>query len=465
MNSMNPKRLLGLVLAACMMLSLVACDNNSNDNKGDDTKPTASYSDSDQKEYIALANEFSKKLTLREYSDVYNSFDDTMKKAMDEAALQKSWIDTAGNIGKFESILKSSFQVTEGYAVVIDKLLFTERALDIRWVFNEKKQISGLFMQYVSMPPEPVSNDKFKEFLVEVGAEGYKMNGLLTLPNGVTKPPVVILVHGSGQSDLNETIGANRPFMDIAYGLAEQGIAVLRYDKRYFALPEKVNADIGGLTIQDEVLDDVSSIIALMKQDARIDPTRIFILGHSLGGMLAPKIAVDNTGDVAGIISMAGSVRKIQEIMYTQAEEKINTNTAITDEQKKNEIKAYREMVDQINSIDSPGYDAVMGYPASYWFSMNEIDSAGLAATMGIPGLILQGDADFQIPADIDLPLWKQALGTGPHVTYKLYTGLNHLMIKTNGKRDGTEYDIEGKVEQVVIDDIAKFVASPLNYQ
>lgn len=464
MNSMNPKRLLGLVLAACMMLSLAACDNGKGGASSDVT-PASSYSEAEQEEYIKLANEMTNKLTLREYTEVYSKFDDTMKKSMDEEALKKTWLDTAGDIGKFDSIITSRFDVADGYVSVTDKLLFTERALDVRWVFNDKREISGLWMQYVSMPPEPVSTDKFEEVLVEVGAEGYRMNGLLTLPKGVKKPPVVILVHGSGSSDLNETIGSNRPFMDIAYGLAEQGVAVLRYDKRYFALPERVKEDIVDLTVQDEVLDDVASAIALLKKDERVNSEQIFILGHSLGGMLAPKIAADNDGSVAGIISMAGSLRKIQEIMYTQAEEKINSNAVLSDEQKKADIASYKEMVDQINAIDSAGYDAVMGYPASYWFSMNEIDNFALAGNLSIPVLVLQGDADFQVSAEIDYPIWREAMGEGPHVTYKLYEGLNHLMIKTNGKRDETEYDTAGKVEQTVIDDIANFIKTPLNYE
>ncbi|MDZ7606573.1 MAG: hypothetical protein U5K79_13515 [Cyclobacteriaceae bacterium] len=56
----------------------------------------------------------------------------------------------------------------------------------------------------------------------------------MTLPKGKNSFPIVLFVHGSGPNDRDETIGPNKPFRDIAYGLAEKGIASLRYDKRTF---------------------------------------------------------------------------------------------------------------------------------------------------------------------------------------------------------------------------------------
>ena len=108
-----------------------------------------------------------------------------------------------------------------------------------------------------------------------------------SLPNGVENAPVAILVHGSGPQDRDESFGPNRPFRDLAAGLATKGIAVLRYDKRTKRYPESF-ADLKNPTVKEETVDDVSSAIEYLKYRPEIDGRRITVIGHSLGGMLAP---------------------------------------------------------------------------------------------------------------------------------------------------------------------------------
>ena len=124
-------------------------------------------------------------------------------------------------------------------------------------------------------------------------------------------------------------LSPNRPFQDIARGLAEQGVATLRYNKRTYQYPT-----VGCDSIAYEVLDDASAAVKLLAADGRVDTNRIYLLGHSLGGMMAPKIAADNA-QIKGFISMAGSLRTLQEISLDQCRMAIEAESSLTEQQKK----------------------------------------------------------------------------------------------------------------------------------
>ena len=151
-----------------------------------------------------------------------------------------------------------------------------------------------------------------------IGAETkYPLNGLLAIPKETNKLiPAVISVHGSGPSNMDEQIGNNYPFKDLAEGLSEKGIAVLRYDKRTLVYGKEMKSD-AGLSVKEEVIEDAILAADLLRKDTRIDANKIFIIGHSLGGMLAPRIDAEG-GNFAGVIIMGGSPRKFEEILMDQ---------------------------------------------------------------------------------------------------------------------------------------------------
>lgn len=136
----------------------------------------------------------------------------------------------------------------------------------------------------------------------------YPLNGILSLPDKrSSKVPAVVLVHGSDPADMDESIGANKPFRDISEALPAKGIAVLRYDKRTKIYGKQMlKESLGNVTVEIETIEDAILAAKLFKNDGRIDPDKVYILGHSLGGMLAPRIDAEG-GDFAGIIICAGS--------------------------------------------------------------------------------------------------------------------------------------------------------------
>ena len=146
----------------------------------------------------------------------------------------------------------------------------------------------------------------------------FPLKGMLTLPDGDGPFPAVVLVHGSGSSNMDEKVGKLTPFKDIALGLADRGIASVRYDKRSYAHGLKMVLDRKTvITAREETIDDALLAASLLRSDSRIDPDRVFLLGHSMGGMLAPRIECSG-GDFRGLILLAGTPRRMEEVLADQ---------------------------------------------------------------------------------------------------------------------------------------------------
>jgi len=154
---------------------------------------------------------------------------------------------------------------------------------------------------------------------------GYPLKGLLTLPDGGQGPvPAVVFVHGSGSSNMDERVGRLTPFKDLAQGLARLGIASVRYHKRSFAHGLKMLLDKSGpITVREETIEDALLATRLLREDPRIDAGRVFLVGHSMGGMLAPRIDAEG-GDYRGLVIMAGTPRRLEEVLLEQTEQALS---------------------------------------------------------------------------------------------------------------------------------------------
>src|SRR4051794_36392117 len=157
------------------------------------------------------------------------------------------------------------------------------------------------FLTFLLSSPQ----NHFTEEPVVVGSGEWALPGTLTLPTGTGPFPAVVLVHGSGPHDRDETIGPNKPFRDLAWGLATRGIAVLRYEKRTKEHGAKFVKE-NTYTLRSEVIDDVRAAVALLRSHRSVDPKRIFVAGHSQGAVAAPRVAELEPG-LGGVILLAGN--------------------------------------------------------------------------------------------------------------------------------------------------------------
>jgi dienelactone hydrolase len=300
------------------------------------------------------------------------------------------------------------------------------------------------------------SNERFSERDIEVAG----LPATLSLPRGPGPFAGVVLVHGSGPHDRDETIGPNRPLRDLAHGLAERGVAVLRYVKRSKQSPESLPAE---LTLDHEVIQDAVAAAGVLRSTEGVDGQRVFVLGHSLGGMAAPRILARDPA-LAGAIIMAGNSRPLHHLVPEQVAWLADLDGERSEEEaaKIAELEQQRDALDGLTSNAPVPTPLMLGLPESYWRDLLAYNPAQMASGQSRPLLILQGDRDYQVTTQGDLARWQQVLAQRDNVVYRRYASLNHLFMAGEGVPNPQEYFVAGKVDAAVIDDIAGWISGEL---
>jgi pimeloyl-ACP methyl ester carboxylesterase len=242
-------------------------------------------------------------------------FDDAMTAALPAQQFAAIWSALEHQLGPFQTIEGVQIQLENGVQSALAVCRFERSRAKAEVVFDDQRRVDSLSFKPIAVvweAPSYARPEAFEERSVTVGSAP-ALPGTLTVPKAAELVPGVVLVHGSGPSDEDESVGGVKVFKDLAWGLATRNIAVLRYVKRSRQSPA------GVLTQKEEVLDAAHAAIHLLSTTPGIDPKRIFVLGHSQGGGLAPRIAHDNP-TLAGIVVLAGPTHSIQDSLLTQLE-------------------------------------------------------------------------------------------------------------------------------------------------
>ena len=299
-----------------------------------------------------------------------------------------------------------------------------------------------------------------EKIIVGEGTE-YPLNGLLTLPDGASAPlPAVVMVHGSGSSNREEKVMKLTPFRDLAEGLAKRGVASIRYDKRTFAHARKMAKACP--TMEAETIEDALLAVGLLKKDPRIDPERIYILGHSMGAMLAPRIDAECV-EVKGLILMAGTPHRLEEVVLRQLKQSSGGNPIL----RRIIGLEYRIFSKKFAGLyQMPDEEAkkkkFAGNLSLYYFKeMGQKTAADYLLESRKPVLIMQGGKDFQVLAEDDFRKLRELLAGRENTHFRLYPDLNHLFVKgiyDDILKASKEYRVERHIGDEVMDDIASFI-------
>lgn len=418
------------------------------------------------------ARDFVGLLASGSYAEAETRMDDTMRAALPLEKLAEVWRGIESQVGAFREVQVTHTEQSGAYTVVFVTTAFGTQSLDVKVVFDAAGKVAGLFFVPTSaggagtgtsyQPPSYVVADAFTEQEVTVGTGSWALPGTLSLPKGTAPFPAVVLVHGSGPQDRDESIGPNKPFRDLAGGLASRGVAVLRYEKRTKVYAQQMAGSAERITTKEETIDDAVSAVRLLRERPDIDPRRIFVLGHSLGGTLAPRIAAASA-DVAGLVVLAGTARPLEDVILEQTTYLLGLQSGLSAAERTSQLDHMRAQVAKVKdpalSADTPAGELPLGIPAAYWLDLRGYDPPAAAAGLAMPVLVLQGARDYQVTTR-DYDLWKVALAGRPGDDFKLYPDLNHLFMTGSGKSTPAEYESAGHVAAPVVADITSWIAA-----
>lgn len=348
------------------------------------------------------------------YETMMLRMDTDMKRMMDEDKLMGMWDMLEMGYGKVVSVAEPELSYKGKLAVTVTVISFEKKKIGIKVIFNQKGEIAGFFLvsptpQYTQ--PDYVNPASFYEYRKTLSDPKYPVNGLLTLPKRkLSGMPAVIILGGPGKADKDFTTGPNKPYKDIAWGLAENDVVVFRYDKRSAAY--EGNALVQNNTsLKETYLNDLLKALALVRKMEEVDTNRIFILAHGESAYLLPYIA-NQLSHVAGYIALEAPFEK-----------PLNSSNPLLLELQK---QAPEE-------------------------NLNNLRSKKV--------LFVQGAKDIQTPPN-QLALWKQAgeKEAAYDWSYVLYPATNYLLMEINGAPAVGDYEKAGNVAPEIIVRLASFI-------
>ncbi|MBN2830038.1 MAG: DUF3887 domain-containing protein, partial [Candidatus Cloacimonetes bacterium] len=301
-----------------------------------------------------IADSYFDHLQKGEFKQCYEMSSPEVQEALTADQLQEAWESLPKQVGKYIGIIEYKKEEVEGYHIHTYALEFEKLVMDMLITIDNNNKVAGLFFT-ISKTPKPGSDTTLPDYLnadnanerdVTFDCEGMTINAKLTTPKGYENYPLLIMLSGSGPNDMDETVILRKPFRDLALGLANLGIATLRWNKRTHDYPEKMAGYIR-ITPRNEYMDELEAAMKWMKESSMYNTK--YILGHSMGAFMLPQIAFENE-DFKGFIMLAGNARPLEDLVSEQYEY-IFSLDKMTPEQE-NELAEIKKQCREIKEIN-----------------------------------------------------------------------------------------------------------------
>ena len=413
----------------------------------------------------------------KDFQKAYDLFTPEMKKEFSRDTFAIFWNlfeKKAGKPYKVFNVRTDIDNEDSTLITIIHSIRCSNGNWDIRMSFKGSHLIDGFYVDTFKphydrrayTVPDYAYTDSIKVRTLTIGkGTDWETEGILTLPLKSGKYPIIIIIHGSGPLDEDGTYVANKPYADLAWGLASKGIGVLRFTKRtrkyYSAIKDK------GLEITPDLESTEDAIAAFnaVKTFREADPENIFLLGHGTGGMIMPR-ALQAIKNLKGMILLGAPARPLPDVLIEQLEYVLTLDTLIEKKDSGAKLeklkKQYKTVISPKLNKDTPSEYLLLETPASYWLSLRNYDQVQTLKKYKIPTLILHGERDFQTTMK-DFSLWqkglvgKNGIQGSKAISYPL---LNYLFLEGVGKASPSEYTIFDHIPEEVMNDISSWIMS-----
>ena len=464
-------RRLFLVLVASTVLAACGSSAPTSPPPGATPAPVSSPNPSGGADPATVGRAFIDALSRNDDAGAEAMEDGTMRAAAPAAKLGQLWQAFVTQYGAFRGIGTVTTTAQPPYTIATVQTSFANATLALTVAITAAGQVGGLHVGAVLPASSPASSEapasyvrpgSFTETAVTVGSAPWVLPGTLSMPNGAGPFPGVVLVAGSGPEDRDETIGPNKPLRDLAWGLASDGIAVLRYDKRTFVYAAAMAAQEATITVRQETTDDAVAAVGLLRATTKVDPTRVFLVGHSLGGYLAPRIASQAPGQLRGLVMLEANSTPLPQLILAQATYLAGLQGSPIPSSIDQQLATLRSQVALAESPalspSTPASELPLGVPASYWLDLRTYDPLATAAGLRLPMFFSQGGRDYQVPP-AELSGWQHALAGQTDVTFRVYPTLDHLLFAGTGPSTPAEYTEPGQhVAPGLVADVAAWI-------
>jgi pimeloyl-ACP methyl ester carboxylesterase len=440
------------------------------------SSPKVQLSRSEEQKAMAIAMKLLNLIKSGKFTEALENGSPTIKRLVSAETLKKAYADlqkSQGPLVSFEPVGVKGFK-TKTVAKVLVRFehgeLLAVVSIDTRGLIGGFRLKPTTDVPSLWKHPGYADPALFTEEDLTLEVDEVEVGATITVPRDGAAVAGVVFLAGSGPTDKDSTIGPNKPLKDLAWGLASRQIAVCRWDKPSSDDSDKISSDT--MTLAKEYIPYASAAIKQLHKklgsgdDKAVVP--IFILGHSLGGTVAPMLAATEPS-IAGLVLLSAGGAK----MYDSALRQICYLASIKHDPPfatQELATAFRTQVDMIKSTDfnlrTPIEDLPFGAPASYWLSIKEYDQVETAAKLDIPITVLQPGKDYQVTVEDDLEKWKEGLvGGKKDVVFKVYEELNHLLITDGSDSQPTpeDYSVAGHVDEKVVVDVCAWLKQHTN--
>jgi len=413
---------------------------------------------------------FVDRLAVGLYPEAVEDFGPPLDEQLPADTLARAWRDVEERLGAFrERQALAGRTDDDGRRRVVVRCTMERRTLDVLMTFDADDRIIGLVFAPVDdderrrpawrLPPYALPEAVVERPVVVHGDARFPLDGVLTLPRAASSVPAVVLVHPSGAHDGDGSQGAVKPFKDLAWGLATRGMAVLRYDKRTFAHPDGLAAVARSCTVDDEVVIDALAAVDLVRSVPAVDGRRVFLVGHGLGGTLAPRIAARD-GRLAGVVLLGAPTGAPADAIVRQCRYLFDLDGTRTDEERRR-LSAVEDEAARVRRLQATDADRAecrcFGAWPRYWLSLRDYDGPATAATLDLPILVARGARDF-VATEADFAAWQKALAGRTDARFLAYPTCNHLFVEGTGPSSPAEYESPGHVAPQVILGVATWI-------